>query len=77
MGHRPLDLASANGHVGVAQLLRLHDAALCLSSETLEANEELDNLRGDYAELKSYFRHVLKIYDDDLALSLSLSSLFL
>lgn len=56
MGHRPLDVASANGHVGVAQLLRLHDAALCLSSETLEANEELDNLRGDYAELKSYFR---------------------
>ncbi|XP_057375372.1 uncharacterized protein LOC130696297 [Daphnia carinata] len=61
MGHRPLDLASANGHVGVAQLLRLHDAALCLSSETLEANEELDNLRGDYAELKSYFRDVLVI----------------
>jgi hypothetical protein len=61
MGHRPLDLASANGHVGVAQLLRLHDAALCLSSETLEANEELDNLRGDYAELKSYFRHVVVV----------------
>lgn len=56
MGHRPLDLASAHGHVGVAQLLRLHDAALGLSIETLEANEELDSVRGDYAELKSYFR---------------------
>ncbi len=56
MGHRPLDLASASGHVGVAQLLRLHDAALCLSAETLDANEELESLRTDYAELKSHFR---------------------
>ena len=72
MGHRPLDLASANGHVGVAQLLRLHDAALCLSSEALEANEELDNLRGDYAELKSYFRY---IRSDGLAASSFLKKL--
>lgn len=75
MGHRPLDLASAHGHVGVAQLLRLHDAALGLACEVLEANEELDNLRGDYAELKSYFRQ-----DDNFmqnSLSLLLTVLFL
>ena len=56
MGRQPLDLAAAHGHVGVAQLLRLHDAALGLSMELLEANEDLENVRGDYAELKSYFR---------------------
>lgn len=68
MGHRPVDLASAAGHVGVAQLLRLHDAALCLSSETLEANEELDSLRSDYTELKSYFRFVIHFSESFLAI---------
>ena len=61
MGHRPLDLASANGHVGVAQLLRLHDAALCLSAEALEATHELDAMRTDYADLRSHFRDVLVV----------------
>ena len=56
MGQRPVDLASGGGHVGVAQLLRLHEAALSLSSETLQANHQLHYLQADYAHIKSYFR---------------------
>ena len=58
MGLRPVDLASGGGHVGVAQLLRLHEAALSLSSETLQANNQLHYLQADYAHIKSYFRWV-------------------
>ena len=58
MGQRPVDLASGGGHVGVAQLLRLHEAALSLSSETLQANQQLHYLQADYAHMKSYFRFV-------------------